>query len=665
MCSIIVGIALTITIIPLIIIKIFQNMEERKLNYLLMKNNTLNEIAIPPYLPIPKDSEFLYPHLVNDSKCIDRKQHQNEFLRVLGKDLYRDDMSDPRILIIGAGTALGAALSRRFSYKKRPYIAIKGINEVDFSSLDVEILFQSVKLRCAFIAYQPPMKQHSTTDGSQYSNRIINDYIKGLCSFLQRRNVPFAFAPNSIIEEETMTTALRAGACIVEMPLPIDSKAFYDLENPTMRAVRECRKVGYTTIEVNPHMKYTSYTADDVAKFVWKQIKHPEDLKKGRFLIYGASNATIQDAVEEAVNAAQLKCDITFFDTKHAIQPVPESYHTALVGNENANVLQMIRDEYSNFSMKEKDSPYFSIVIVGRHDSFSKGFEARAQNFINTIGENIKRVPLADIEIVFVDYATPEGKTLLHSELQIPKSLESKVRYIVVPPETHIQLRMRLNKSISFLEYIAKNIGIVRSKGKFVLTTNPDDLIPSSFFELVATRQFNTAIFYRALRWDMRDNTSKEYTIPQLAQGLNEPWVFDKWDINHRCTSSGNVFNIINDDMSFELYSNPCGTGDFVLLSKKMWEAIGGFNEFPANPNVDTVFNAKMMKMLPGYVRIFVEPLILHQKHPKKNIFRPSVEEHPKYMKEYICYGRCPKCGPFADNQYWGLSNQKFEEIIY
>jgi hypothetical protein len=438
--------------------------------------------------------------------------------------------------------------------------------------------------------------------------------------------------------------------------------AFHDLENPMMRAVRECRISGKTFIETYPKAAVHSFTANEASKFVRHQIKHLDDLRKGRFGIFGASSLPVEEAVKVALNASGFgSCQATFATYPHTVYEVPETHHTAMVGPPDGDVRAMIAEAFGNFSRPEKDSPYFSIVVVGRHDNFSKGFEERAQHFLDTIDHHIEKVPLADVEIVFVDYATPiANATLLHNVLKIGKSLKGRVRYVIVPEAAHARVVLRLGKPISFLEYIAKNIGVRRAKGKFVLVTNPDDLLSLQLFELIAARQFNTFVFYRAVRWDNRADTP--YTISDLVRGLNEPWEMRKWDVNQRCENFENRFSVITSVGEYHHKSFPCGGGDFMLLSKKMWDAVEGFNEFPANPNVDVVFLGRLMKFVPGYAQLITHPRFLHQRHVKKNIYRPSIENTTDYLDQYACTGRCALCGKFAETEDWGLANEVFQE---
>jgi hypothetical protein len=399
-------------------------------------------------------------------------------------------------------------------------------------------------------------------------------------------------------------------------------------------------------------------TANEASKFVRKQIKHDDDLRKGRFTIVGNTNVSVKEAVRIALDAAGLgRCNVEFRPFPHSVERLPPGNHHAVVGEEDADVQSMIRQSFTDFSRPERDSPYFSIVVVGRRDNFSTGFEARARNFLTALQLHIKKVPLADAEVVFVDYAG--NQSLLHEIFDFPKL---RIRWVIVPEAAHRRLMRRMNGSISFLEYVAKNIGIRRARGKFVLTTNPDDLLSADFFELIAQRQFNTALLYRAMRWDSRNSTTQ--TASELVQGLSEPWEMATWDVNQRCRPTGPMFAVIDSMASYDTKIFPCGAGDFILLSKKMWGAVEGFNEFPANANVDMVFLGRMFKFVPGFGQLIMGPLILHQKLVKKNMFLPSVKNQDELIAEYACSGVCSKCGAFAENADWGLGSEVFREVV-
>ena len=97
----------------------------------------------------------------------------------------------------------------------------------------------------------------------------------------------------------------------------------------------------------------------------------------------------------------------------------------------------MKNNKFKYTKIRNNDNPYVSIVIVGRNDNFSKGFEKRAQNFLSVIENYTHEVPLSDFEIIFVDYATPPDEKPLSDVMKFETPfLKEKVRFIKVPLKT-------------------------------------------------------------------------------------------------------------------------------------------------------------------------------------------------------------------------------------
>ncbi|KAH0791394.1 Methyltransferase FkbM family [Histomonas meleagridis] len=328
----------------------------------------------------------------------------------------------------------------------------------------------------------------------------------------------------------------------------------------------------------------------------------------------------------------------------------------------------MLEDSYKNFQIKENPQKkfYCSIVVPGRNDKYGIGFENRLQNFLNAIEYGIKTVPLADVEVIFVDYATPIENPLLSDVINVSKTFTGKVRFIVVPPNAHRTLEERYQTKYGFLEYVAKNIGVRRSQGKIILTTNADCLFPTEFFELIAGHQFNTAVIYRGNRWNL-NNTMLErnnITMNEFIKIISETWRLKNMELSEWCTDFTNRFAVIDSCDEYYKKECSCAPGDFQMLSKDMWHAMQGFNELPANYATDSVFIARIMKLIPGYMRMFVHPLFFHQNHEgkaKQNRF----PKEKKVKKDYCCIGNCIACGPYYDCDDWGLAEYAFDEVKY
>jgi hypothetical protein len=112
------------------------------------------------------------------------------------------------------------------------------------------------------------------------------------------------------------------------------------------------------------------------------------------------------------------------------------------------------------------DSPYISIVIVGRNDNYGVNFLERLKSFVNGLDVQVTDRNL--IELVIVEWNPPEDAKSLIDSIDRPENYV--VRVITVPSEVHARHGYRGNLA----EYQAKNVGVARARGKFVLVTNPD-----------------------------------------------------------------------------------------------------------------------------------------------------------------------------------------------
>jgi hypothetical protein len=95
-----------------------------------------------------------------------------------------------------------------------------------------------------------------------------------------------------------------------------------------------------------------------------------------------------------------------------------------------------------------------------------------------------------------------------------------------------------------------------------------------------------------------------------------------------------------------------------------LWETVWAFNEVPSNPNVDAVFLAKFMKLIPGYARFFIHPMNMHQRHAKKNVQRPAVQNLDVVMEEVACSGTSKTLGNNWDTHKWGQVGDRYKEIL-
>jgi len=201
------------------------------------------------------------------------------------------------------------------------------------------------------------------------------------------------------------------------------------------------------------------------------------------------------------------------------------------------------------------------------------------------------------LELIIVEWNPPTDKPLLKEVLpQPPKDVPVSLRIITVPKELHDTYRF--SDSLPLYQMIAKNVGIRRAKGEFVLCTNIDILFSDANFKVLADRNLEEGNFYRANRCDvpkevMQYDTLEEqlkyckknilrrlgntpghealsgpsflFMSPTIAHILNSMlmWV---WRITH----PGQFAHFIIDFMA---------CGDYTLMSKKDWMRIDGYAE--------------------------------------------------------------------------------------
>ncbi|MCS6951951.1 MAG: hypothetical protein RMK57_00830 [Bryobacterales bacterium] len=146
-------------------------------------------------------------------------------------------------------------------------------------------------------------------------------------------------------------------------------------------------------------------------------------------------------------------------------------------------------------------APYLSVVATARNDDHGGNLLGRLQAFVNGLIGQAKRhqVPL---ELVLVEWNPPPERPRLAEALRWPADFgPASVRLIEVPPEIHG--RYRHAAALPLYQMIAKNVGIRRARGEFILATNIDILFSDELFELLAARRLEPNRMYRVDRFDV------------------------------------------------------------------------------------------------------------------------------------------------------------------
>jgi len=201
-------------------------------------------------------------------------------------------------------------------------------------------------------------------------------------------------------------------------------------------------------------------------------------------------------------------------------------------------------------------APFLTIVVTGRNDDFGGDFNGR---FIRALRFNHAQLSAAGVshEFVFVEWAPIEKRPHLASVLreELRDLVGAELRSFVVDRAYHEALT--LNPRLQFHEFIAKNVGIRRARGQFVLTTNTDIYLSRGVVNRLAAGTFETGVLYRAARHDLKAHIDVTWASWEL---LEDP---------RNCE----IVNTIHP---------PCFTnasGDFLLLDTISYHRLRGFNE--------------------------------------------------------------------------------------
>lgn len=147
------------------------------------------------------------------------------------------------------------------------------------------------------------------------------------------------------------------------------------------------------------------------------------------------------------------------------------------------------------------NSPYISVVVAARNDDYGGNLLMRMQVFMDAWISLAKRHNLAS-ELIIVEWNPPADRDRLVTALRWPGDTEPcQVRIIEVPPEVH--RRYQYAADLPLYPLIAKNAGIRRARGEFVLATNIDIVFSDELVQFLASRRLESGRMYRIDRHDV------------------------------------------------------------------------------------------------------------------------------------------------------------------
>lgn len=356
------------------------------------------------------------------------------------------------------------------------------------------------------------------------------------------------------------------------------------------------------------------------------------------------------------------------------------------------NVLVSTTSLSTNLPTPSCRTPYLSIVIASRNDGYLGDLIERLTIFQKCLLLQLEQYRL-NAELIVVEWNPPRETASLADVIPWIKGGScTSVRVIRVDERQHD--RYPNARRTPMLEYPAKNVGIQRAKGRFVLSTNADLLYSEELIRFLAQRQLCDEAFYRVDRYDYSGLPLTTWSpaaciqharanvfvvhIRQTSQWKRNwirirPW--SKWLIRltgswpgsanqcrERWKSDTPVIPMHDDDgLYWGLHTN--ASGDFLLASADSWQRSHGFAEiYDTFTHLDS-YACYQFKAL-GYKQFFLAPpcMAFHADHPRiehSSRLQPAAEE----WKGHLAAIRAGTLGPAINDDNWGLAGEELEEV--
>ncbi|MDE0827640.1 MAG: hypothetical protein OSB03_00405 [Vicinamibacterales bacterium] len=237
-------------------------------------------------------------------------------------------------------------------------------------------------------------------------------------------------------------------------------------------------------------------------------------------------------------------------------------------------------------------SPYLSLVLTGRNDDYGGSFVSR---FFRVLAFNLELLAERQLstEVVLVEWCPSSGRPLLGERLRdaLPARFREQVTTYVV--DNRYQDAMSLNPQLEYLEFVAKNVGIRRATGQYLLTTNTDLILSAAMGRALASDTLQPRCVYRANRIDLKLGIDDSTLHHELLENPD----------NH----------VPRPPIAPPLYAG--AAGDFTLLDQETFHQLRGFNEIYRMVRIGVDHNFLVKAQSSGVTIADIGPPIYHVAH--------------------------------------------------
>jgi len=207
---------------------------------------------------------------------------------------------------------------------------------------------------------------------------------------------------------------------------------------------------------------------------------------------------------------------------------------------------------------------------------------------------------------VFIEWAPPSGNPLLFEQtFNALPTLDRRIcSWYIVDPEYHTALS--LNPRLEYLEFLAKNVGVRRARGEYILTSNCDVYLGRRVLDALEQRALEPRVLYRAPRHDLN--------LPDDLHHVS-------WEMLEDPSNLAGPAHVLK-----RPYMGS-GTGDFAMIDRDAFHEIRGFNEVYRVARIGIDRNLIVKALASGLdVRDIGGP-VYHQNHEGSYRLNPKAYE--------------------------------------
>jgi hypothetical protein len=326
-----------------------------------------------------------------------------------------------------------------------------------------------------------------------------------------------------------------------------------------------------------------------------------------------------------------------------------------------------------NLSDKTVVKPKISFIVTARNDNYGGDFLQRTQSFIDILLYMCEKHTL-DAELVIVEWNPPKENPPLIEALKWPAiHKHTQIRIIRVSEELHRTFPR--SDMLQVLEFIAKNVGVRRAQGEFILVTNPDIIFPSQLVEFLGKTDLSKNHFYRSTRYDVAPPPTQDLTPDEYLS-------YCKSHVTRINGILGSFYNGLSSRLDFRrILLNLFGyfvwrikffpldmpftnaSGDFHLMHRDHWHTLHGYAEIVGTDkygylHIDAFMVYEAMFLGLKQVRLNNHLNIYHLEHGRPRILNMEIQAVDE-TRNKLLKARKPV---IINDDTWGLGEYSLPE---